>query len=200
MYIEIPDFSDSHVQSFSACGLLADEDDNSSKGETVIEAKIEQNESIWCRLIVGQQSDPDGIHLHFDTCRESYFDPDRIPKSDSKFDDIINLISPYKGLSISGTARSAFMLPLSGIPDNGIMSLLSNISAETKDNSMQLTGGNFSVEKGPLRSIRWRLDTKEHLHFFVLSEFFEIAVGSKYLLEIFEPAKKAFQTFIFEDE
>ncbi|MEX2316968.1 MAG: hypothetical protein WD669_07445 [Pirellulales bacterium] len=199
MDLKLPDFTFVPLESLSLCGIIASTDADIPSEELVIETKIEDfaDRPAWMRLIINPQKEPDGTHLHLDVCVESAFS--KIPTASGNRKDIYDALEVYKGKLIDATVRSAFAIASTQIPEYGIISLFSKIKP---NDDVRLTGGTFSIKKGPIDFVRWELDEgdgSDNLNVYIRSVF-SGSINSEYALKCYEPIGRAFRSLVLEKE
>jgi len=135
MTVELPHFSYREIERFTACCFIPQLSASErfwppeGKDPECQEARAEsETGTVYLRLIVNRQADPDGLHVHFDIARAERFKNDP-PKPNSTPDDIVERLSQFEGDRINILGRGGFVVPLNKLPEGCAVGFLLGISA-----------------------------------------------------------------------
>jgi hypothetical protein len=161
MSIKLPRLKEASCVILTACAELKPENvaflkDLSEKEERVTKGRSGAA-TVYLRLLTDCV---DGRHLHIDCALIDYFSGAKAPKTTDKMRDIAKILDQAMGAVVDVYASATFVLPLSQMPEKGMVGLLYG-KQETVGVSMRLTAGTFTISGTPVRSIKWSVDSKK---------------------------------------
>ncbi|HEV57866.1 MAG TPA: hypothetical protein ENN87_10290 [Phycisphaerales bacterium] len=153
MAIELPRLREENGLSLTVCGRIT-----GGSGVETVEPRIAHFERGKAKGVIracrNQGPKTKSTHLHVDCALRSFFGEQRVPKATHDLGQVLDVIQGVVGLPLVASVTGVFKVPLSALPEGGI---IRSLGAETRagDLSMKLTGGTLSLKGAPIKRVSW---------------------------------------------
>jgi hypothetical protein len=156
MAIKLPTFEKSYGLIMTVCGKLKQASSQTKKGRDQKPKVARFSTPAGNAFIRVWVTGKPVSHLHVDCALQKFFPKDRIPKVTHKKVDVLKVIKRVIGLQIDVNIRACFGVPITELPEGGIVRALS-VEQKTNDMSVKLTGGSLAVTGAPVSRVQWRI-------------------------------------------
>jgi hypothetical protein len=156
MPINLPTINDARFLGMTACGRLRP--DRPNFGQIFDRPKpwggVAEVGSGQDRLILGTHWGTKG-HIHIDYVRKDEYG-DTSDSEQLRIEEIQDRLNRIVGEPISGTFLGRYRLPLSVLPERGLINA-SRFGFEHGQLSITMSGGELAIEGAPIQSLNWRI-------------------------------------------
>lgn len=196
MAMQLPRFEKTSCRILTVCGRIKEEENPLPKllpqKKPLVAAYRAAGQNVYLRVLPGGKKH---THLHVDCALRAFFGKDRGPKATAKKADIVKILGQAAGLTIDVGICGGFLVPLSDLPEGGLVRSLST-EQKTGDMSVRLTSGECKIDGAPVRRLFWSIGDEQKDVFVRLEAERQEKVDDQYLMRSLDWIEKQFSLFV----
>jgi hypothetical protein len=198
MKIKLPDLRAHNCLALSACGEVKSDDPNVIKYFKKQKQKWKYfrlrsgGKTIFASACIGE-SKKGGMHCHVDLATPAFMHKSEGITASTKSSDLLLLLSPLFGRSISIMVSCVFEIPINRLPP--VIESTRKLHGSSGGVQIKMTRGTLAVTGAPIEKIEWGTLDDENVGI-GLSARLKSTVSESYLADAFESMQNGFMAFI----